>query len=89
MHEGNLIYGGTMIKVVSYEITCHSCPSQWEGKTEDGREVYIRFRFGCFYCEIDGEKIYQSSPKGYDGYSGTMSDADMKKELSGVLSFED
>lgn len=26
--------------------TCGACPSQWEGTLEDGREVYIRYRWG-------------------------------------------
>ena len=26
--------------------TCHSCPSQWEGEIEDGRNIYIRYRWG-------------------------------------------
>lgn len=26
--------------------TCDACPSQWEGTTDDGRPVYIRFRHG-------------------------------------------
>lgn len=26
--------------------TCMACPSQWAGETDDGREVYIRYRYG-------------------------------------------
>lgn len=26
--------------------TCGACPSQWEGTLDDGRVVYIRYRFG-------------------------------------------
>jgi hypothetical protein len=26
--------------------TCGACPAQWEGKTADGRYVYIRYRHG-------------------------------------------
>jgi len=26
--------------------TCTACPSSWEGKTDDNRDVYIRFRWG-------------------------------------------
>lgn len=26
--------------------TCSACPSQWEGTTEDGRSVYVRYRWG-------------------------------------------
>jgi len=27
--------------------TCDSRPSQWEGETEDGKYVYIRYRNDC------------------------------------------
>lgn len=26
--------------------TCSACPSQWEGITEDGRSIYVRYRWG-------------------------------------------
>lgn len=26
--------------------TCYACPSQWEGKLNDGRLVYVRYRYG-------------------------------------------
>ena len=28
------------------------CPSQWEGKLEDGRMFYARFRHGWFYISV-------------------------------------
>lgn len=34
------------MKLVSLEQTCGACPSQWEGKLEDGRFVYARYRYG-------------------------------------------
>lgn len=34
------------MKIVELERTCWGFPSQWEGKLEDGRPVYIRFRHG-------------------------------------------
>ena len=30
--------------VTSLEMTCESCPAQWEGKLTDGNHVYIRWR---------------------------------------------
>ena len=35
-------------KVKWLEQTCDCCPSQWEGKLEDGRMFYVRYRFGVF-----------------------------------------
>ena len=34
------------MKVVSITQTCSACPSQWEGKLEDGRMIYIRYQYG-------------------------------------------
>lgn len=56
------------IKVVEIRRTCFACPSQWEGWTEDGRPVYIRYRWGrlsvCIgpaggdiWSAVDGEEI--------------------------------
>ena len=34
------------MKVTGLKCTCWPCPSQWEARTEDGRFVYIRYRWG-------------------------------------------
>jgi len=34
------------VKVTSARKTCESCPAQWEGITDDGREVYAHYRWG-------------------------------------------
>ena len=36
-----------MINVITCRRTCLACPSQWEGVCEDGRSIYIRYRWGC------------------------------------------
>jgi len=41
-----------MISVVELKRTCFACPSQWEGKTDDDRPVYVRFRWGCLAVEV-------------------------------------
>jgi hypothetical protein len=35
-----------VITVTEVRQTCGSCPSQWEGRTDDGRHVYVRYRWG-------------------------------------------
>jgi hypothetical protein len=40
--------------------TCSACPSQWDTTTEDGREVYIRYRHGDFRVEIDDVTFYEN-----------------------------
>jgi hypothetical protein len=33
-------------RIATIRRTCAACPAQWEGSTEDGKSVYIRFRWG-------------------------------------------
>jgi len=44
-------------KIVLKELKCLGgpCPWQWEGETDDGRDVFIRERWGVFRIEIDGD----------------------------------
>ena len=34
------------MKVSELTMTCGECPTQWEGQLEDGRAIYIRYRWG-------------------------------------------
>ncbi len=36
------------MKLVELTRTCEACPAQWEGRTDDGRYVYMRYRWGSF-----------------------------------------
>jgi hypothetical protein len=58
-----------MIKIVKIRQTCVICPTQYEGKTDDDRPVYIRYRWGYLSVRVgdkgtnvmnavDGEEIY-------------------------------
>lgn len=40
------------IVIVAVEQTCGACPSQWQAKTDDGRDVYARYRSGCGYVSV-------------------------------------
>lgn len=51
--------------------TCGGCPSQWDGKTDQDGDIYIRLRHGYFYIELDNHMIYNARPEGYDGVMGT------------------
>lgn len=37
---------GESVRIVQLDQTCMACPSQWEGRLDDGRAVYIRYRGG-------------------------------------------
>ncbi len=67
--------------------TCFACPSKWEGCTEDGQHVYIRYRWGFLSASVGNDQIYGASHG--DSLDGDMSNEDMKNALSGVLRFSD
>ena len=60
-----------MIKIINLIQTCFACPTQFSGETDDGREAYIRFRFGRLSITIDGESIFSESLS--DGLDGVIS----------------
>lgn len=35
-----------------------SCPSQWSGKTEDDKDIYIRYRWGKLSVLVDDECVF-------------------------------
>jgi hypothetical protein len=57
------------VKVTEFKQTSIACPSQWEGKTDDGKKVVIRYRWGYLSLTI-GEEEGHSWKIGdeYDGY---------------------
>jgi len=40
------------LKVIKLEKTCFVCPAQWVGQLEDGRMIYIRYRFGWLSIRV-------------------------------------
>ena len=66
------------MKVKDVIQTCEACPSQWDAKTEDDRNVYIRYRWGWLQIHISNKpygdvfgldcQVYQQQLGGeYDG----------------------
>ena len=59
------------------ERTCYMCPSQWEGKLEDGKRMfYARLRHGYFYVEYS------------DGPADSVMDFHAGKNAKIVLEFD-
>lgn len=42
------------ITITRAVMTCTAYPSQWDAWTEDGRELYLRYRYGCGTAQLDG-----------------------------------
>lgn len=40
------------VRVTEINQTCTACPSQWEGKTEDARQIYVRYRWGYLSVRV-------------------------------------
>jgi len=77
------------MKYIVKEITqtCFACPSQWEGTTKDGEEIYIRYRWGGLSVEINGEEIFHKGIGG--GLDGCMSFSELKKNTKKILDFSE
>ncbi len=68
--------------------TCGGCPAQWEGKTTDGAEVYIRFRWGGLRLDIDGSTVFTwEDPQ--DDWRGVMDTDELRHRLKGVAELPD
>lgn len=76
----------TAPKIVSLTRTCTACPSQWEGRLEDGRHAYIRLRhghgrigFGSTKDEaVAAQGFYRWSDPEHDGF---ITDWELRQEL--------
>jgi len=75
-----------MIKITELRKTCNACPAQWEGKLDDGRAVYIRYRWGVLTIDA-GDTIDEAIAGQHnilivnsrDGMGGFMTLADLKE----------
>lgn len=73
--RGSIHAGECMTHVVDVIQTCGACPSQWEGRTSDGRVVYVRYRYGwlkvgfgdTLEAAVDDHTIGLALGGGYDG----------------------
>ena len=74
------------LKVISINQTCSACPSQWDAVLEDGREVYIRYRWGWLSIRcpgVDGEELLGKSCG--DDLAGSMEYSELKEHAKEVL----
>lgn len=88
---------GDRPKVASLKKTCIACPSQWEGRLEDGRAIYARYRGGALSVGV-GDDLDQAVRSSWteralyadyvgDGLDGFMDIDELKRHLHGLLEF--
>lgn len=64
--------------------TCHACPSQWEGEDEQGRYVYVRYRWGHLSVDVNGEEVFALQHDA-SGWGGVMSYEELKELTWGCI----
>ncbi len=84
-----------MIRVKELTQTCSACPAQWSGQTDDGRSVYVRYRWGYLSVRVSdevsddemagvgGSEVFGSQLG--DGLDGTLSFGDLKSATAGEV----
>lgn len=87
------------VRIVSLVLTCGACPSQWDGRTDDGRKVYIRYRHGfgsvrlaapgddSEYAAVEGEEIAAWTSD--DPWDGFIEEADMMAKTAEHVDWSD
>ena len=64
--------------------TCSESPSQWEGKLEDGRQIYIRYRWGELTIDLiqDSKETNLLTEQLGSEYDGSLPEKKLRKILS-------
>lgn len=74
------------VTITQLEMTCAACPSQWEGQTADGKEVYGRYRWGHLTLDIAGQEIF-SAVVG-NGFAGVMNTDEFLEHIKPVAVYQ-
>ena len=86
--------------IIEIHQTTSACPTQFEGKTSDGRMVYIRYRFGRLSLQISKkpadfvDRLFEDFNTYYDEiigerYDGCIDLDLLKEKLKDVVMFRD
>lgn len=86
-----------MIRVVELEKTCEAVPAQWEGKTDDGRFVYVRYRYGWLAVSfgetmdeaVDGRTCTPFHAHVGGQFDGHMTESELAEHTRGVVEWPD
>jgi len=78
-----------MIRVKKITKTCDEFPAQWEGITDDNRQIYARYRNGILsinignvddmepFAAVNGEEVFRTTYREESG--GTMTYSELKE----------
>lgn len=80
------------IKIKSLTQTCEACPSQWQGKTHDGQDLYIRFRWGYLSVRVHPTNAVQGPEVfgleiGDNDLNGLLTTSELRRATDGILVF--
>lgn len=96
---GSVVEPAATVQVVEIRKTCYACPAQWEGKTADGRWVYVRYRWGYLSVSVgdtldeavdltrSGKVLYETRTG--DSFNGYMDYAELRKLTEGTVQWPD
>ncbi|AGY46548.1 hypothetical protein BigBertha_40 [Bacillus phage BigBertha] len=68
------------VKLEKISQTCFACPTQFEGKTDNGDYLYCRYRYGWMSIELNGKELMDV--KYGDEWAGCCSWEDFVKQAN-------
>lgn len=77
-----------IVSLIEVTPICQACPSDWEAIDDEGREIYIRFRWGHLSVSLDdltNEPVSLLSLQHSDPLDGVMSTEEMVELTKDVL----
>ena len=88
VHEGNHQIPRILMDIEVKDLIRYTgiCPSQWEGETTKGAELYIRYRWGFLSVDLNGKEIFGSQVG--EEFDGFMSDKNMKEFTKSVINWK-
>jgi hypothetical protein len=76
------------VEITEIHMTSGACPTQFEGRAADGREVYVRYRGGYLSVSLDGEDLYgqqldwgEGDDHSLEHYKELMKDEEKAKQM--------
>jgi hypothetical protein len=85
---------GAVIRLVELHEEGTSAPAQWNGKTDDGRNVYVRYRWGCLRVYVSHGDPLDLYPEGHsfewnsdDDLDGVMGQSEMLERTREFMTF--